>query len=208
MTLLSGIQAGTARPGTETADKDAEVPFERRADFRGPYSYFPGVPKPIIGAINGPCAGLGMVVALYCDVRFMAREAYFTTAFAKRGLIAEHGISWMLPRLVGTPAALDMLMSARKVDAEEALRVGLVNRVVSGNELMARVTDYARDLATSVSPRSMRVMKQQVWESHFRTLAEDIAASEHEMRLSFDSADFKEGVAHFVEKRAPRFTGR
>jgi enoyl-CoA hydratase/carnithine racemase len=177
-------------------------------DFRMTYSYFPSIPKPIIAAINGPCAGLGLVMALYCDLRFAAENAVFTTAFAARGLIAEHGISWLLPKLVGLSNALDLLMSARKFRAPEALSLGMVNRVLPDASLMAETRTYARLLAETVSPRSTAVMKRQVWEAQFQNLAEATAAANHDMELSFGSADFKEGVAHYVEKRAPRFTGR
>ena len=204
MSLLSGISGGeeVARPPVPAGTDEGT-----RADFRGPYAYFPAIPKPIIGALNGPTAGLGLVVALYCDVRFASDAAVFTTSFSRRGLIAEHGISWMLPRLVGLPHALDLMLSARKIDAAEALRMGLVNRVVPHAELMPAVRAYAQELAQLVSPRSMAVMKRQLWEAQFQTLAEATAVADEEMTRSFGTADFKEGVAHFVEKRPPHFTG-
>jgi enoyl-CoA hydratase/carnithine racemase len=207
MGRLSSI---VSTPGERTSAAAKVAPFDAKArkDFQKKYSYFPTVPKPIIGAINGPCAGLGMVIALYCDIRFAAPEAVFTTAFARRGLIGEHGITWLLPTIVGLPAALDLMLSARKVDAKEALSIGLVNRLAAPGALMADVRAYARELATMVSPRSMRVMKQQVWESRFRTLGEDIDNADIEMQGSFTSEDFREGVSHFVEKRKPAFTGR
>jgi enoyl-CoA hydratase/carnithine racemase len=209
MNLLSGLtQNKSGERERVTAEKQFEVPFPRRADFMKPYSYLPGVPKPIIAAINGPCAGLGLVIALYCDLRFAAREASFTSAFARRGLIAEHGISWLLPQLVGTSHALDLLVSARKVSADEALQMGLVNRLYPVGDLMAQTRAYARDLASNVSPRSMGVVKRQVWEAHFQTLKEAVEIGDEEMKKSFASADFKEGVAHFVEKRPARFTGK
>src|SRR5215472_1353386 len=178
------------------------------ADFRMGYSYFPSIPKFIIAAINGPAAGLGFVVPLYADLRFAAESAVFTTAFAQRGLIAEHGVSWLLPRIVGLPAALDLLCSARKFRAAEALALGLVSRVIPDDKLMAETRAYARLLADTVSPRSVAVMKKQLWEAQFQTLAEATAQANYEMELSFQTADFKEGVAHFLEKRAARFTGR
>jgi len=141
-------------------------------------------------------------------VRLASEAAVFTTAFSRRGLIAEHGISWMLPHLIGLPNALDLMLSARKIDAREALRMGLVSRVTPASELMDTVRTYASELADQVSPRSMRVMKHQLWEAQFQTLAEASSVAEEEMLRSFGSQDFREGVAHFVEKRAPRFTGR
>jgi len=207
MDNLNSIQSGG---GERQQVNDVPPPFDpkSRPDFQLRYSYFPAVPKPVIGAINGPCAGLGMVMALYCDLRFAAQDAVFTTAFARRGLIAEHGISWLLPRLVGQANALDLLLSARKVGADEALRIGLVNRVLPTAELMHEVNAYAKELATQVSPRSIRVMKRQLWDTPFESLGEAIATANEDMKQSFQSEDFKEGVAHFVQKRAPAFTGR
>ena len=172
------------------------------------HSYLPAIPKPIIAAINGPAAGLGLILALYCDLRFASEKARFSTAFSRRGLIAEHGISWLLPHTVGLPHALDLLFSARMIDAGEALRLGLVNRVFPEEGLMAGVLAYATELATLVSPRSLKVMKRQVWEAQFQTLAEAAAAADRELVLSIESEDFKEGVAHFLKKRQPEFTGK
>ena len=185
-------------------------PFDEtaREDFKRTYSYFPTVPKPIIAAINGACAGLGFVLSLYADLRFASDAAVFTTSFARRGLIAEHGISWLLPRTVGMANAADLLYSARKVRPHEALAMGLVNRVIPHQEFEAEVMAYARMLATEVSPRSLGEMKREIWNGLFQTLAEATDAANADMQKSFTSEDFKEGVAHFVEKRAPAFTGR
>ncbi|WP_339635643.1 enoyl-CoA hydratase [uncultured Sneathiella sp.] len=208
MDLLSGIEDGSEKrePGAVYGTEAYNVAI--RADFQTRYSYFPSISKPIIGAINGPAAGLGMVISLYCDMRFASREAVFMTAFAKRGLIAEHGISWMLPRLIGHSAALDLLLSSRKVTAEEALRLGLVNQVHDSEALLPAVMAYANDLANNVSPRSMAVMKQQVYNAQFQTLNEAVATGNEEMLKSFASEDFKEGVAHFIEKRPANFSGK
>ena len=195
--------------GTRTEEElEGQNPHNVRADFRKRYSYLQAVPKPIIAAINGPAAGLGLIIALYCDLRFAADSARFSTAFSRRGLVAEHGISWMLPRIVGLPHALELLFSARMVDAEEALRLGLVHRVFPEERFMEDVLAYARELATSVSPRSLRVMKQQVYNALFQTLAEATRTADEELLRSIESEDFKEGVAHFVEKRTPEFTGK
>lgn len=186
------------------AADDASV----RANFRRKYSYFAVVGKPVIAAINGPVVGLGLVIAMYCDLRFASDAARFSTAFSRRGLIAEYGMAWMLPRLVGIPNALDLLFSAQMIDATEALRIGLVNRVFPQDVFADKVNEYARDLASSVSPRSMRTIKRQVYEAMFQTLSEAFDVSEREMLESLQSQDFKEGVAHFLEKRAPAFTGK
>ncbi len=178
------------------------------SDHNMRYTYFTSVPKPVIAAINGPCAGLGLVMALFCDVRFSSEYAVFTTAFARRGLIAEHGIDWILPRVVGLPNALDLLLSARKLGAEEARDMGLVGKVFPHDELMGAVRSYAKELATMVSPRSMRVMKEQIYRTQDTSLSESVNRGFDEMYDSLDSDDFKEGVAHFVEKRDPSFNSQ
>jgi enoyl-CoA hydratase/carnithine racemase len=174
------------------------------ADMRR-FAYFMRAKKPIIAAINGPVAGIGLVMALYADLRFASEKSVLTTSFAQRGLIAEHGISWLLPKLVGPAHALDLLLSARKVTPTEAERIGLVNRVFPAETFMADVMAYARGLAETVSPRSMAVMKAQVWKACFQTFGEALAVADTEMPLSFKTPDFKEGVSHFLEKRAPNF---
>ena len=181
---------------------------DMRPDFQKKYSYFPAITKPVIAAIQGPAVGLGLVIALYCDLRFASDAGRFGTAFARRGLIAEYGMAWMLPRLVGHANALDLLFSARMIDAAEALRMGLVNQVFPQDVFFNKVQEYARELAWNVSPRSMRVIKRQVYEAMFQTLAEGFETSESEMLASLQCEDFKEGVAHFLEKRAPAFTGK
>jgi enoyl-CoA hydratase/carnithine racemase len=179
-----------------------------RADFQRKYSYFPALTKPVIAAINGPVVGLGLLITLYCDLRLASDAARFSTAFARRGLVAEYGMAWMLPRLVGHANALDLLFSARMIDSAEALKMGLVNQVYPQETFPEKVRRYTLDLASNVSPRSLRVIKRQVYDAMFQTLAESFEISEQEMLASLKSEDFKEGVAHFVEKRPPVFTGK
>jgi enoyl-CoA hydratase/carnithine racemase len=179
-----------------------------RADFQKKYSYFPALSKPVIAAINGPTVGLGLVIALYCDLRFASDAARFSTAFARRGLLAEYGMAWVLPRLVGHANALDLLFSARLIDAAEAFRMGLANQVYPQDVFQEKVREYATELASSVSPRSLRVIKRQLYDAMFQPLGEAFEIAEREMLASLQCEDFKEGVAHFVEKRAPVFTGK
>jgi enoyl-CoA hydratase/carnithine racemase len=169
------------------------------------FAYFMRTKKPIIAAINGPCAGMGLIMTLYADLRFVSDKAVLTTSFAQRGLIAEHGIAWLLPRLIGPANALDILLSARKFSPQEAKEMGLVNKVFAADTFMDNVTAYARLLADTVSPRSMAVMKAQIWKSLFQDFGEALEAADAEMPPSFVWPDFKEGVAHFLEKRTPKF---
>lgn len=163
------------------------------------------VPKPVIAAVNGACAGIGLVQALMCDIRFAAAGAKFTTAFSRRGLIAEYGISWILPRLVGNARALDLLYSGRVVLAEEAARMGMVNEVVAPEHLLDRTLEYASELAQHCSPTSMSVMKQQVYGDWDRGLVPSTDDAIELMKASLRRPDFKEGVASFLQKRPPNF---
>lgn len=207
MNMLQNIQGDA---GASRSAIDAAAPWNPASNenFQKQYSYFPAVPKPIIAAINGSAAGLGLIMALYCDIRFSADTAKFTTAFSRRGLVAEHGISWLLPRLIGFANAADLLYSARVIKADEARAMGLVSRVIPAADFASEVAAYAHMLATEVSPRSLREMKREIWNAQFQSLGQAIEAANGDMPSSFKSQDFKEGVAHFVEKRAPKFTGR
>jgi enoyl-CoA hydratase/carnithine racemase len=161
--------------------------------------------KPLIAAINGPAAGLGLVEALYCDVRFCVPGAKLTTAFTRRGLVAEYGLSWLLPRLVGTSRALDLLMSARVVLGTEAAAIGLVDRLVEPDELLEQAVAYADDLAANCSPTSMAIVKRQVLDGLGQSFDEAYAESERLIAESFERPDAAEGVASYLEKRPPAF---
>jgi enoyl-CoA hydratase/carnithine racemase len=212
MQNLRDIQTGSAAAGGEAvtgsrpARSETIAPLHPSLDT--PYAYPQSIPKPVLAAINGPVAGLGFTHMLYYDIRIASDRARFTTAFARRGLISEHGSSWMLPRLVGPAHACDLLFSGRVIDATEAKDMGLVNAVVSHDELLPHVYDRAAELATLSSPRSIAIMKRLVYTHQFTDLATASAETDTEMVRSFPSADFKEGVASFLDKRPPRFTGR
>ena len=163
------------------------------------------IPKPVIAAINGPCAGLGFVHAVACDIRFAAAGIKLTTAFARRGLIAEHGVSWLLPNQIGVSRSLDLLLSARVVVSEEALELGLVNRVVQRDSVLDEAIAYAQDIATHCSPRAMAVMKEQIYGDRDKIFSEVNDRAGTLMQESFRWPDLKEGVASWMERRPPQF---
>ena len=208
MNALQSIQAGRGErtERREVTFKDTAGP-DLQGAYGGRFGYLYECPKPVIAAINGPCAGIGLIFTLYCDLRFVAEDAKMTTSFAQRGLVAEHGLSWLLPRLVGEAHALDLLFTARKFPCAEAAALGLVNAALPGEALIGHVMGVARHLATQVSPRSVAVMKRQIRRAYCQSFNEALAAADAEMEQSFDTFDFKEGVASFVERRAPAFRG-
>ncbi|WP_419841271.1 enoyl-CoA hydratase [Candidatus Poriferisodalis sp.] len=197
MDNLQGISSGQGAEGRGTGD-GPRLRSER-------HDYALTVPKPVVAAINGACAGLGFVHAMMCDVRFAAEGAKFTSAFARRGLIAEHGVAWMLPRVVGPSHALDILMSGRVFLASEAKEMGVVSRVVAPDELLAEAVSYARDLGRYSAPWSMAQIKRQVWGQLDQARTEALEESNALMRESLRRPDFKEGVQSFVERRDPNF---
>ena len=170
-----------------------------------PQTFPLSIRKPIVAAINGPCAGIGFVMALMCDVRFAAAGAKFTTAFSRRGLVAEHGSSWMLPRLVGPARALDLLLSARVFLADEAQELGVVNRVLPAERLLPEAVAYARDLGRFCSPAAMADIKRQVYGGYEQDLERATNDAAALMVASFARPDSREGVTSFVQKRDPAF---
>jgi enoyl-CoA hydratase/carnithine racemase len=178
---------------------------EMRPDFDVAFGYLLTLRKPLIAAVNGPCAGLGLSLALLCDLRFASDRAVFTTSFSQRGLIAEHGQSWILPRLLGPSRALDILWSSRRVDANEAKELGLANRVIEHDRLLDEVRAYLEDLAAHASPTSLMVMKQQVYRHLLVPFRDAMQESDKLMGESLTRDDFREGVSSFVERRPPKF---
>jgi enoyl-CoA hydratase/carnithine racemase len=161
--------------------------------------------KPIIAAINGACAGIGLTQALMCDVRFAAEGAKFSTAFARRGLTAEYGISWILPRVAGWGAALDLLLTGRVFYADEAAALGLVKEVVAPEKLLPRAIGYAEDIAANCAPSSLAEIKRQVYADAMGDVFEASARAEKLMHESMLRPDFIEGITAFFEKRPPNF---
>jgi len=203
---ISGFKSDNPRALLDKLPRSYD--FSRRPDYQSRATYFPSISKPIIAMINGAAAGLGLVHALFADVRIAAQDAVFTTAFARIGLASEYGMAWGLRNLVGHGAACDLLLSGRKIRGDEALRIGLVSQTYPSEELRESTWTYALDLATRCSPRSTRVIKQQLWELPFQSLHEAVMSDSNAMLASSTCEDFREGKLAFMEKREPRFTGK
>lgn len=175
------------------------------ADIEQP-EWFPAtVPKPMVAAIEGPCAGIGLVQALMCDVRVAAPDARLSTAFVRRGLPAMHGGEWLLERLVGAGVAHELLLSGRTVDGSQADRLGVVTECA--DDPLERALQIAQDMAERCSPAAMAHVKRQLWSTHRRTLAASVSAVDEVVDDFLSSADVAEGVRSFVERRTPRFAG-
>ncbi len=190
----AGLAEDVARPG-----------FGVLPEFDADFAYHFGIPKPIIASINGPAAGVGFVLACFCDLRFAARDAKLTTSHGRLGLPAEYGLSWLLPRLIGVTRAADLLLSSRVVLAQEAAEMGLVNRVLPPDELAGFTTGYANRLATEIAPSSLAATKLQLYRDLHRDAASSVADASARMVEMMQQADFAEGVAALAEKRPPDF---
>ena len=199
-----GFCAGADMATLQNLGETGGAGVEERTELRQPH-HPTTLPKPVIAAVNGACAGLGLVLALACDLRFAADGAKFTAAFSRRGLIAEYGSSWLLPNLVGTARAFDLLVSGRVLLADEAKELGLVNEVVAPERLLDHTLAYAAELGANVSPASMATMKAQLYRHPLLPLQSAVDESVVLMRASLEGADFVEGVDSFVQKRDPQF---
>ncbi len=190
----AGVGPDIAQPG-----------YGVRPEFDADFAYHFGIPKPIIAAVNGPAAGVGLVLACYCDLRFAARGAKLTTAHGRLGLPAEYGLSWLLPRLVGTTRAADLLLSSRVVLAEEAEQMGLVNRAVELDELLPVTYAYATRLATEIAPSSLAATKLQLYCDLHGDVASSVRDAATRLESMMQGPDFAEGVAALSEKRPTAF---
>jgi enoyl-CoA hydratase/carnithine racemase len=200
------VERGGYDPGT--APDIATPGYGVRPEFDAEFAYHFGVPKPVIAAVNGPAAGVGFAQACYSDLRLAPAGAKLTTAHGRLGLPAEFGLSWLLPRLVGLTRAADLLLSSRIFLAEEALSMGLVNQVVPGDDLMDSTYEYARRLATEVSPASLAATKLQLYTDLHRDVAGAVADAGARLETMMREPDFAEGVAALRERRAPHFADR
>ena len=197
------VQAGRYDPGTP--DELARPGYGVRAEYDHAFAFHYGMRLPVIAAVNGPAAGVGLVLACYCDVRFAAEGAKLTTSAGRLGLPAEYGLSWVLPRLVGVGHAADLLISSRVVEADEAARMGLVNRVLPQAELLPAALSYAQDIATSISPASARAAKAQLYADLHGDVGFAVARSEALLEQMVQGPDFAEGVAAWRDRRVPEW---
>lgn len=190
----AGITNEIARPG-----------YGVDANFDASFAYHFGLSKPVIAAINGPAAGVGLVLAAYADLRFAVPGAKFTTAHGRFNFPAEFGLSWILPRIVGLTHANDVLLSSRVFTAEEAMSMGFLNKVVPADSLMAHVVAYAKTLSTSVAPGSARETKHQIYRDLHRSTAAAVVDAERLLETMIRHPDYAEGVKAWLEKRSAKW---
>jgi enoyl-CoA hydratase/carnithine racemase len=188
----AGISADIAKPGYGTDEH-----------FDASFAYHFGLDKPVIAAMNGPAAGVGLALACFADLRFAVPGVKFTTAHGKLNLPAEYGLSWMLPKIVGLGRANDLLLTSRVFTSDEALTLGFVNQIFAPAELVARTVAYAHQLIVSVSPNSLRQTRWQIYKDLHRDVASAVIESERLIEDMAKEEDFKEGIAALVEKRPP-----
>jgi enoyl-CoA hydratase/carnithine racemase len=190
----SGTKADIARPG-----------FGTSPEFDAAFAYHFGLDKPVIAAMNGPAAGVGLALACFADLRFAVPGVKFTTAHGKLNLPAEYGLSWMLPKIMGLGRANDLLLTSRVFTSDEAQHLGFVNQLFSADELLPKCYEYARNLVRSVSPNSLRQTRWQIYRDLHRDVASSVIDSEHLIDEMSKEEDFREGVAALVEKRIPNW---
>ena len=203
--LEGHAEKGRYDPGTP---EDIAAPgFGVDARFDASFAYHFGLTKPVIAAVNGAAAGVGLVLAAFCDLRFAAAGAKFTTAHGRFNFPAEFGLSWILPRIVGLTHANDLLLSSRVFTAEEAMAMGFLNQVLPAQALMGHVTGYARRLADGVSPGSARATKRQIYRDLHQDAASAVVEAERLMEAMIRHPDYGEGVKAWMEKRAAAWRG-
>lgn len=198
-------EKGGYDPGTP--DPLAEPGFGVRDDFDASWAFHFGISKPIIAAINGPAAGVGLVLACYADLRFAAQGVKFTTAHGRFNFPAEFGLSWVLPRLIGLTHANDLLLSSRVFLSEEAYEMGMLNKVLPKDELMPHVQAYAKNLAENVAPGSLRATKLQIYSDQHRDIASSVHHADELLNSMSREPDYTEGLRAFMEKRKANWTG-
>lgn len=187
------------------SDEQATPGYGLHPDFDQPFAAHFGLSKPIIAAVHGAAAGIGLALVAFCDLRFAAEGTKFTTAHGKLGLPAEYGLSWMLPRIMGTTRAMEILLTSRVFLADEALELGFLNKVVAEDELLPYVRSYAERLARSVAPTSLQETRRQVYLDMHRPVGDSITESMRLLNEMMSTPEYRQGVQALVEKRPPNF---
>ena len=207
-----GGDSAALRGHSERGSYDAGTPkdiakpgYGVDAHFDATFAYHFGLSKPVIAAVNGPAAGVGLALACFADIRFAVPGIKFTTAHGKLNLPAEYGLSWMLPRIVGLGRANDLLLTSRVFYSEEAERIGFVNQLFEAEDLLAASHRYARDLITAVSPESLRQTRWQIYQDLHGDVASSVDRSEQLLESMMREDDYREGVQAFTEKRPPQW---
>jgi enoyl-CoA hydratase/carnithine racemase len=198
------LQAAAQRKKDDNA-APPESPYQIDINHHSLFGFMLKMHKPIIGALNGNCVGMGLSMALHFDIRVAGEGTRFSAIFVRRGLSVEHGSSWLLPRLIGISHAMDLALTGRIISAQEALTMGLVSRVVPDDHLLSSAIDLAGEIAANCSPTAMAEAKRMLWQhldSNYQSATDDSTAIMFSM---FKQGDFKEGVLAFVQKRPPRF---
>jgi enoyl-CoA hydratase/carnithine racemase len=204
--LQGHVERGGYDPGTPA---ELACPgYGVRPEFDANFAFQFGMSKPLIAAINGPAAGVGLVIACYADLRFAAKGAKLTTAHGKLNLPAEYGLSWLLPRLIGLTRANELLLSSRIFLTDEAFDLGLLNALVEPEELIPHTYEYARRLADTVSPGSLRETKRQIYTDLHRDVGAAVGDADSLLERMTTEPDYREAVSAFLEKRPPRWSGR
>ncbi len=203
------LEGHVAKGGYDSGTNDdiANPGYGVHEEFDATFAYHFGLTKPVIAAINGPAAGVGLVLACFADIRFAVPGVKFTTAHGKLNLPAEYGLSWLLPRLVGLGVANDLLFTSRVFLSDEAKEIGLVNRLVEPEHLVSEAVSYAQNMVDQVSPNSLRQTKRQIYADQHRDAATAVNESEQLLRDMMKQKDYPEAIAAYMEKRKANWTG-
>lgn len=212
--VLTGHGDSFCAGGDIKAMKEA---VEKKSPMIAKYSLYDGIQriprllvdfdKPIIAAINGPATGAGLDIACHCDFRLASDEARFAESYVNMGLVPGAGGCWVLPRVVGLPMALELAFSANLIDADEALRIGLVNHVYPKKDLMEETYKLARKISRK-APISVRLIKRAMYQGMNMDIRAHLDQISSHMTLARASEDHSEAVNAFLEKRYPEFKGK
>lgn len=204
--LQHHVNQGGYDPGTP--EEMARPGFGVRPEFDASFAFQFGIKKPIIAALNGPAAGVGLALAMFADLRFAVPGINCSTAHGKLNFPAEYGLSWILPRTVGTTRANDLLLSSRKFSTDEAADFGMINELVPADQLMNRVLAYATTMIRANAPGALAMTKYQLYLDWHRDIAASVHFSEQQIQVMSRTNDYREGVAAYLEGRTPRWENR